>query len=175
MNIKECHVKFYQSQHRISYIHSHTKLLKLDMKLQCFKYILFQRSSNFKLGNDENYPLITTKISDFTNNFLPSVQRVVHDCYTNNIPVRLISLCGRGRGPVTGAVKGAMAIGSPSIRCVSHDFILFFQDLSPSCALDKMIVDDGSVYIASYKTPKVKSPVKHKTIDILKVDSNLKI
>ena len=143
------------------------------MKLQCFKYILFQRSSNFKLGNDENYPLITTKISDFTKNFLPSVQRVVHDCYTNNIPVRLISLCG-GR-PVTGAVKRAMAIGSASIRCVSHDFILFFQDFSPSCAPDQMIVDDGSVYIASYKTPKVKSPVKHKTIDILKVDSNLKI
>ena len=37
----------------------------------------------------------------------------------------------------------------------SLDFILSFQDFSSSFATDKMIVDDGSVYIASYKTPKV--------------------
>ena len=55
-----------------------------------------------------------------------------------------------GRGQKVGAAKEVKGGGSASL-----DFILSFQDFSSSFATDKMIMDDGSVYIASYKTPKV--------------------
>ena len=124
---------------------------QLDIKLyQIQHYFFFQRTSNFNFGSDENYPLITTKNSDFTKNALLPAKRVVYDSYSTNIPVSSISPCGGEGAKSWGGERGKGGGGSASL-----DLILSFQDFSSSFATDKMIVDDGSVYIASYKTPKV--------------------